>query len=187
MSLVKNKIGYWVYEPDPVTGERKLVYKERDRGYLPDVGDLTAAAGVSAVRGPQGGGGAAQTARRSDGTLVGDADGVPGTAGWNRVISNAQRYFTANELGQKVVNTANVLNADGTAHKAYQAAPGTELAKLIQRKQSGDVLTSAEEAKVRQFWASNPTQGLASVNGLGGNHNGYVTTKKDANIGRSLA
>lgn len=90
-----------------------------------------------------------------------------GTSRWLGYLQNVQRYNTRNDLGQTVVNAANLLNADGTAHAAYKAAPGTRLGDLMMRQQRGEELTDAERRELFEYWRTNPTRGLFSVDALG--------------------
>ena len=90
-----------------------------------------------------------------------------GSSKWLGYLQHVQRYNTRNDLGQRVVNAANLLNADGTAHAAYEAAPGTRLGDLMMRQQRGEELTDAERRERFAYWRTNPTRGLAPVSALG--------------------
>lgn len=98
---------------------------------------------------------------------TGGASRNGGSSRWLGYLQNVQRYNTRNDLGQTVVNAANLLNADGTAHAAYKAAPGTRLGNLMMRQQRGEELTDAERRELFEYWRTNPTRGLFSVDALG--------------------
>ena len=188
MALSNNEVEYWDLEPDEVTGKMKLVKKTHPLNWVPKfkhkINPVTGQMYSGIEYGPS-------EVRTGLFDNAGDASaansGTQGVsrAGWLKQLQNVQKYNTTNELGQTVVNTANLVNSDGTAHKAYQAAPGTRLGNLIQRKRNGETLTAKEETDVRNFWASNPTQGLVSTNALGTNRPGI--SKGGNSIGRSLA
>lgn len=97
-----------------------------------------------------------------------------GTSRWLGYLQNVQRYNTRNDLGQTVVNAANLLNADGTAHAAYKAAPGTRLGDFMMRQQRGEELTDAERRELFEYWRTNPTRGLFSVDALGTRRGGIA-------------
>lgn len=97
-----------------------------------------------------------------------------GTSRWLGYLQHVQRYNTNNDLGERVVNTANLLNADGTAHAAYEAAPGTALGDIVARQKYGGELTDEERRRLFAFWRTNPTSGLPSVDALGANRRGGI-------------
>lgn len=179
----------WVYEPNQNTGKMRLVEKSVPNNYVSrptyKINPVTGQTYLGTEYAPW----EVRTGLwDNDGASSGSGNNNVNAASWNNYLRRAKAYKTSedplvykttNELGETVINHANLVNSDGTMHKAYQAAPGTRLGNLIQRKQNGETLTAQEEEEVRRFWASSPTAGLATTGQLGGARGVGVSANTD--------